>query len=199
MGSGRDSFYLEIGAVRRLSAQLNELENPDRHFKLSNCLAISNFILNIIKLRCNEGYPPSLMKLFGTARFDESLQKEFFFDFTFTKPDGVTERQDSPTRYQVLNWIRNRITHYRVDLSSNDPPPWPRGIQIEERGPNGIRALRIAGSISSNGSPVISGRTDRRLLTKLVQAYVHDYMDSLGQSGIDTTASETARLVEEGT
>lgn len=84
-------FYLEVGAIQRLSAQLNDLDNPERDFKLSNCLAVANFILNVIKYRYLEPNPPSLKSVPDLTRFDATLRNQFFINFSFLKPDGVQE------------------------------------------------------------------------------------------------------------
>jgi hypothetical protein len=134
--------------------------------------------------------------------FDIALQRKFFIDFSFFKPDGVERRQDDPSRYQVLNWSRNRITHYRDDLPNNTPPPWPRGIQIQGRGPNGIRTFVMSGRTSVGvDKPIIAERTDRRMFTKLVQYFADEYINILEAAGIDTSESETivhAMTVEHG-
>ena len=184
-------FYLEVGAIQRLATQLNDLDNPDRDFKLSNCLAVANFILNVIKYRYLERNPPPLRHRLDSNRLDEELQAKFFFEFSFYKPDGVEKRLDHPTLYQVLNWSRNRITHYRNDLPDNTPPPWPRGIQIQGRGQGGIRTFTMSGPTSIGKNLIISARTDRRMFTALVQFFVSEYMDALSEAGIDALSSMT--------
>ena len=189
-------FYLEVGAIQRLSAQLNDLDNPERDFKLSNCLAVANFILNVIKYRYLERNPPSLRSRLDLTRFDATLRNQFFINFSFLKPDGVQERLDDPTLYQVLNWSRNRITHYRNDLPDNTPPPWPRGIQIQGRGPSGIRTFTMSGPTSTGKNPIISARTDRRMFTAMVQFFVSEYIAALHDAGMDTSVSQTVSRTE---
>lgn len=189
-------FYLEVGAIQRLSTQLNDLDNPDRDFKLSNCLALANFILNVIKYRYLERNPPTLKSRLDSTRLNAELKNQFFIEFSFLKPDGLEERLDDPTLYQVLNWSRNRITHYRNDLPDNTPPPWPRGIQIQGRGPGGIRTFTMSGPTSIGQNPIISARTDRRMFTAMVQFFVSEYIAALHDAGIDTSVSLTVSRTE---
>ena len=58
--------------------------------------------------------------------------------------------------------------------------------------------LRINGNISHVSSPIISGLTDRRLLTGLVQQYVRDYLGVLDASDLDTSGRDPVAEIEKG-
>jgi hypothetical protein len=195
-GSILPSYYLEIGAIRRLSDDLSNLDQSGRDYKLFTCIAISSFILNIIKYRKIENISPTFGLTLQSKRYIRDIHSRHFYCFRFFKPDGVTERLDSPTHYQVLNWARNRITHLIDDSDKNADPPWPRGLDLRQRGPDGIREFSICGPTSFEGSPVIAAVTDRRRFTAFVQYFVSLYFDALNTDKIDISPEKAAKALE---
>ena len=197
-----DIHYLEVGAVFALYEKLQELDRPEQDFKLSKCLSYSLFIFNIIKNRYLEKFPPQLAEKLGHS-INVATASEWIEGFQFLEADGQTRRPKSPTRYQLLNWIRNTITHYRDEMPRNTPPPWRRGLTIETRSTDGIRKFAMNGHISKSTdrkpAPMMMGRTDRRRLTKIVKYYVDIYEESLREAGINvamSAATERARDIE---